>query len=73
MGTHTRLMSIRFRGEDQDIDFWHEGGVICWHFYGMPLAEQEALAVTDDEDTAIIQQIDNMLFDEASNDDWDRL
>lgn len=69
--THTRLMSARFRGEDIDIEFWHEGGVVCWHFYGMPNAEQDALSVTDDEDSAVLEQIDKMLLDESSNDDWD--
>ena len=57
--------SVKFRGEERDIVIDFDGGyepdtnahVIEWHFDGLTPDEHDALALTDDEEQAIYEQL----------------
>jgi broad-specificity NMP kinase len=66
-----RLCTVKFRGEDVDVEIDHDGGyesdtnchVIEWHFCGKTPAEHEALAVTEAEEQAIYEQLVERSYD----------
>lgn len=60
-----RLVSVKFRGEDRDVEIDHDGGyeadtnahVIEWHFRGLSLDDHGALGITHDEEQAVYDQL----------------
>lgn len=68
--------SVTFRGEERDVVIDRASGYdpetnaseIEWHFDGLSPAEHDALAITDDEEQSIFEQIATCL-DERSGDD----
>lgn len=60
-----RLRSVKFRGEDHDVEVTHDGGyeydtnchVIEWQFCGLTPAEYDALKITDEEEQSIYEQL----------------
>lgn len=59
------MPSVKFRGEDVDVEIDFDGGyefdtnahVIGWHFAGMTPEQHDALNVTDDEEQSIYEQL----------------
>lgn len=66
-----RIVGVKFRGEDIDIQIDHDGGYehdtgaheVEWHFYGMSGEQQDDLAMTSEEEQAIYNQIYEVLAD----------
>jgi len=60
-----RLVSVTFRGEEQDVEIDHDGGYepdtgsheIEWHFYGLTPEQHDALKITAEEEQAIHEQL----------------
>lgn len=63
-----RLWSVKFRGDDWDavIDgrIGSEGPT-DWHFYGLDANAHHALAITDEEDESVVQQLREVWLDNA--------
>ncbi len=59
------MAAVEIRGEDFDVEIDHDGGYepdtnahqIDWHFVDMTSDEREAMALTDDEEQNIEEQI----------------
>lgn len=74
-----RLVSVKFRGEDFDVEVHHDGGyesdthahVIDWSFYGLDAAAHDALNLTDDEEQSISDQLREWSWDNQARLDDD--
>lgn len=73
----SRLINIKFRGEDQDVVVVRDSGYepdtgaheIEWHFYGMTPEQHNALGMTAEEETNVCDQLAEILSDSAGFDD----
>lgn len=73
----SRLIGIKFRGEEQDVVVVRDGGYesdtdaheIEWHFYGMTPEQHDALKMTAEEETSVYDQLAEILSDPAGFDD----
>lgn len=74
----SRLVSVKFRGEDWDVEITHDGGYesdtnahdLEWQFTGMTAEEYDALKITDEEETEILTQLYQISY-EGYGDDYE--
>ncbi|MBA4019150.1 MAG: hypothetical protein C0483_18445 [Pirellula sp.] len=73
----SRLISIQFRGEEQDVEVVRDSGYepdtgaheIEWHFYGLTAEQHDALKMTAEEETNVCDQLAEILSDTSRFDD----
>lgn len=73
----SRLIGIKFRGEDQDVVVVRDSGYepdtgaheIEWHFYGMTPEQHNALEMTAEEEINVCEQLAEILSDAFRLDD----
>lgn len=61
------IISITFRGEEQDIKVTSKLEPYDWHFLDIQLNK---LTLTNEEEEEIYQIIYQAIFDDACNNDW---
>lgn len=72
-----RFTTVRFRGEDMDVEVDHDGGYepdtnaheIEWHFAGLSAEQHDALGITAEEEQEIYDQLAATSDDQRLPDD----
>lgn len=72
----SRLVSVKFRGQDTDIEIDRDYGYepdsnahdIEWHFVGLSREECDALNITDEEEQEIYEQLCQYLNEQDNSD-----